>query len=799
MLTSLNRILLVYLLLIACSGTLQAQAKSGDQDSNTAGIKEPMERAQVIYRKQCANCHGATAQGVLGEYDRPLIGDLAIGQLAELIDKTMPSDDPSACVGEDAKLVAEYIYNSFYSEAAQNRLHPPKQQFSRLTAEQFRQSLSDLYASSDWIPRPESKRGLSAEYFRSAKHRKEDKVLERTDPVINFDFDRQSPGAGIEPKEFSINWNGGLLPDRSGQYEIIVRSSCSFTLQFGRHDRKLIDNHVQSGDKTEFREQVFLTAGRVYPFRLNFFQRERKTELPPANISVSWVTPGGSEQIIPQENWVPGWMPAQFSVQTIFPADDRSYGFERGIKVDRDWDAAVTKSIVELSQVFAKELWPEYLKKNKDQPNDNRQVLKSFLREKLNIAYRFQLNDSMADLFVDKQVAKEEDNAEAIKRVMLLGLKSPRFMYLSTDIEQSYSSRTGSRLALCLMDSLPVDDQLRKAMLAGQLENEEQIRNMARHLVGDYRSQAKMRSMIYEWLNLVSPRDRKKNAEIFPGFDAAVQQDSRRSLDAFVNSVLASDTCDFRQLLTSDWGFTTKRMQQYFGDSWAPAEPFAEAKPASETEIAEARFEPLTRTAARAEHSGLLTQPFLLSGLAYFDSSSPVHRGVFVFRNLLGRQIQPPADAAFTPLGPDLHPDLTTRERVELQTSPESCDSCHNRINSLGFGLENWDATGRFRDIERNKPIDAKGHYTNRDGQQVEFEGAKKLAQVLVNSRDCQQAFVRRAFQHYAKQPPAAFAPDTLDRLTQRFIDSQFNIRELVIEIAVVASKPMPPEKIASN
>ncbi len=787
------------MLLPTCMAVNAKAQEATETTTASANANERIVRGAAIYKSQCADCHGAMGQGVEGAYDRPLVGDLATSQLADVIDKTMPEGNPSACVGEDAKLVAEYLFQAFYSEAAQNRLRPPKQMFSRLTSEQFRQSISDLYAASDWIPRPEAKRGINAEYYRSAKHRKEDKVVERVDPSINFDFGKESPGAGIEPKEFSITWTGGVRPDRSGLYEIIVRSTCSFTLLFGRHDRKLIDNHVQSGDKTEFREQVYLTAGRVYPVRINFFQRERKTESPPANISVSWVIPGGVEQLIPEENWIPGWMPAQFSTQTVMPPDDRSYGFERGIKVDRDWDSAVTRSIIEFSNTVAKELWPEYVKKNKDKPNENRQVLKAFLREKLNIAFRYQLNDATATLFVDNQVDKEQDDAEAIKRVFLLGLKSPRFLYPQADGENSASARAGSRLALCLLDSLPVDDQLRKAIQAGQLENDEQLRGMARHLVSDYRAQAKMRGLIYEWLNLSNQRDRKKNAEHFAGFDDAVVQDARRSLDAFIGDILSSDSCDYRQLLVAEWGYTTKRMQQYFGESWAPAEPFVDPKPASEKEIMESRFEPLKKTGNRPAHAGLFTQPYILSGLAYFDSSSPIHRGVFVLRNVFGRQIQPPQDAAFTPLSPDLHPDLTTRERVHLQTSPENCDSCHNRINSLGFTLEHWDATGRFRETERNKPIDAKGYYTNRDGQQVEFIGAQQLAQFAINSRDAHQAFVRRAFQHYAKQPPAAYGNDTLDRLTQRFIDSQFNIRELVIEIAVIASKPAAPEKLAAN
>ncbi len=72
------------------------------------------------------------------------------------------------------------------------------------------------------------------------------------------------------------------------------------------------------------------------------------------------------------------------------------------------------------------------------------------------------------------------------------------------------------------------------------------------------------------------------------------------------------------------------------------------------------------KVAAKAgERAGVLTHPYLMATFAYTATSSPIHRGVFLSRSVLGRTLQPPPEA-FTPLPPDLHPRLTTRERVEL-------------------------------------------------------------------------------------------------------------------------------------
>ncbi|MFN9911787.1 MAG: DUF1588 domain-containing protein, partial [Pirellulaceae bacterium] len=107
------------------------------------------------------------------------------------------------------------------------------------------------------------------------------------------------------------------------------------------------------------------------------------------------------------------------------------------------------------------------------------------------------------------------------------------------------------------------------------------------------------------------------------------------------------------------------------------------------------------RTASLADQRfGVLTHPYLMSRLSYHDATSPIHRGVFLIRYVLGRNLTPPSEA-FAPLSPDLHPDLTTRERVTLQTQDDNCQACHIKINGLGFTLENYDAVGRFQTEDR--------------------------------------------------------------------------------------------------
>ncbi len=744
-----------------------------------------LSKGSVIYKSKCASCHGEKGEGGTKQYQEPLTGDASRKELAKRISDTMPEEDPESCVGEDAEAVAEFVFDQFYSDAAQVRNRPPRIGLARLTGPQLRQSLADLYSHFGGTPKSTNERGVNATYFDGPSWKNENKKIERLDPVIQFDFGHNSPGEGIDPKAFYIQWEGGILASVTGRYEIIVRSTCSFVMDFGKIGRQLINNHVQSGDKTEFRKVVTLTAGRVYPFKIDFIQRERKTEKPPASVSLSWIPPNGTEQVIPTRNLITQGATPTFSLETELPPDDRSYGFERGIAINRQWDESTTAASLEFAQVVSDELWPAYRKKHAKDSDENRAQLRAFLMEIVEVAFRSPLSEDLKTRYIDHQVNAAEDDTEAIQRALLVSLKSPRFLYPLADQGQSRSARQLNRLTLTLFDSLPAQDWLITKIRKNEFEQVEAIRSLAREFVKDFRAQAKVRDMLHEWLNVKKFGEISKNETLFPGYDRQIESDLRDSLDAFLEEVVGSESSDYRQLFLAEWTYTTDRLATFYGEAWQPL-----AKETSGTGTA--TLPRLRRSVSDSlNRFGVLSHPYLMSGMSYHDTTSPIHRGVFLIRYVLGRTLRPPSEA-FTPLSPDLHPDLTTRERVALQTSPDSCQVCHSKINGLGFALENFDAVGKFRSQERAKSLDPSGKYVDRAGKEVSFSGPYELAEYIVASEDAHRAFVNRAFQHFVKQPAAAFGPATLDVLTDRFQKNNFNINELIVEIAVVAATRDP-------
>src|SRR5262249_22436672 len=159
----------------------------------------------------------------------------------------------------------------------------------------------------------------------------------------------------------------------------------------------------------------------------------------------------------------------------------------------------------------------------------------------------------------------------------------------------------------------------------------------------------------------------------------------------------------------------------------------------------------------------------LLSAFSYHRSSSPIHRGVFITRNVLGRFLKPPP-MAIEFMDDRFDPSLTMREKVTELTRKETCMACHATINPLGFSLENYDAVGRYRTTDNNKPVNPESEYVTTDGERLKLHGARDLARHAATNEEARRGFVRQIFQYIIKQSPAAFGPDTMNGLEADFL-----------------------------
>jgi hypothetical protein len=338
--------------------------------------------------------------------------------------------------------------------------------------------------------------------------------------------------------------------------------------------------------------------------------------------------------------------------------------------------------------------------------------------------------DSFRQLFaLGAELVQSGDAFRDGVRVAIEGfLQSPQFLYqteasVSADAQGRFALNDweiASRLSYFLYDSMP-DGELFEAARAGQLRTPEQIESQARRMLTQTRVLGKLVSFHEQaWqfgrFARISP-DRATFPNVPSGFVARV----RASADAFVEDVIASGG-GLEELLTAPYAYADEGLAPLYGKSVSGAD------------MARIDFD-------GGERQGLLMQVGYLASNAYSIRTDPIHRGLFVQRNLLCRQIpDPPPGASTTPLPATDEPIETTREEISLLTGQSFCPTCHTQINPPGFAFEGFDAIGQVRESENGVPVDTAAEMVL-DGQQVSFSGPLELIDHLARSREAHRCY----------------------------------------------------------
>jgi mono/diheme cytochrome c family protein len=775
-----------------------AAAFFASTDESHAAETKAEHPGAKIYREKCADCHGKNGEGAASKHDEPLAGQRNIPALAKYIAKSMPEDQEGTVVGKDADDVAAYIFDAFYSPAAQMRNSPVREDLSRLTVEEYQNSVADLIGRfQGGFDRPLGKtHGLKGRYSgrfpviigpilkprsdaeRAERNRKERTSYEQTDKVIAFHFGAESPDVNrLRPDDFTTRWDGSIFAPETGMYEFIVKTENGVRLFVNNSREPLIDAWVTPGPTVrEEKKRIFLLGGRVYPISLEHFKFQEKS----ASVELHWKPPHGRQELIPEEMLEPQGRAATMVVATSFPADDRSDGYERGTTISKEWDQATTQAAIEVMSYVVANL--DSLAGTKAGAQDRAAKLKDFAKRFVEAAFRRPLDDEQRKLFVDHLFDTAPSPESGVKRAVLLALKSPRFLYpgLSND-GKADDFAAASRLALALWDSIP-DQQLARAAAEGKLKTRDQIAAAARRMVADPRAKAKLRGFFHHWLELERADLAAKDPKAFPGFDATMLADLRESLWMFLEEVVWSESSDYRRLINADYLWLNERLGKYYG------------KDVKGAEFQRVSFDPKQRV-------GVITHPYLLASHSYSRTTSPIHRGVFLSRNIVGLTLKNPSVAASFD-NQKFDPTLTMREKVEHLTKTADCASCHSVINPFGFSLEHYDAVGRWRTKDNNKPVNALAEFDTDDGHTVKLTGPKDIADYTVNSPAAHKSFVRQLFFHTVKQTPLAFGVQSLDELRAQFEANGCNIQRLLGDIATVAAMQAltpSPQKVAEN
>jgi len=286
---------------------------------------------------------------------------------------------------------------------------------------------------------------------------------------------------------------------------------------------------------------------------------------------------------------------------------------------------------------------------------------------------------------------------------------APRTTFPLTDLELA------SRLSFFLWSSGP-DEALLKIAAAGRLSASGALQAQALRMLKDPRAESLVRNFAIKSLDLDKIDQVVPDPNLFPSFSSALRRDMSAEVESFLHSVLLEDR-NISDLLTADHTFLNDRLARHYGI----------------TSVFGPQFRRVTLEDPR--RWGLMGKGAVLLRTSYGDRTSPVLRGAWVLGKLMGT---PP-----TPPPPDVDTDLsqakgeapkTLRARLEQHRSKPGCNQCHGVIDPIGLALENFDAVGRWRDVDREAkaPINAQTVLPN--GKAV--DGPAQLRDALFGGRD---------------------------------------------------------------
>jgi hypothetical protein len=347
-----------------------------------------------------------------------------------------------------------------------------------------------------------------------------------------------------------------------------------------------------------------------------------------------------------------------------------------------------------------------------------RQSLAAFARR----AFRRPLaDDELARLMTlfDRAQARGDDYLPSLKLALKAILISPHFLFLvepEPETEGVYPlghHQLAARLSYFIWNTMP-DDELAQLADEGKLHDEAVLRDQIRRMLADPKARGLADSFATQWLNIGAlGHTVKPDAERFPEFDAQLAADMRAEAVGLLETILREDR-SLLELVDADYAVLNDRLAAHYG--------------LPPVEGSEFRKVPLNDR----RRGGVLGLGAVLTTTSLPLRTSPVLRGKWVLEEVLGASVPPPPpNAGVLPEDDRLHDGLTLRQRLEQHRTNPECAACHQRMDPLGFGLECFDATGRWRHHNAGQPIDSSG--TLPDGQT--FNGPAELKQVLLTRR----------------------------------------------------------------
>lgn len=361
------------------------------------------------------------------------------------------------------------------------------------------------------------------------------------------------------------------------------------------------------------------------------------------------------------------------------------------------------------------------------EPGCEREMAREILAKFASRAYRRPATeDEIARLagFVDVAMKDGADFLEGLQVAIQAALSSPRFLYRweldpesmkPGEVRDLTDYEVASRLSYFLWSSMP-DDELLALAERGELRKDGNVVKQAARMLADWKAQAFVANFAGQWLQIRNMYDIAVDPEAFPQWDDALKGDMEQETHRFFAAIMKENR-PVTELLDANFTFLNEKLARFYGIAGVKGEAFQRVT-----------------LPPGSPRGGVLTQASVLLSTSTPTRTSPVIRGKWILEQILGTPPPPPPpDVPPLPEGAKADLSASLRQRLEQHRSSPDCAGCHSQMDPLGFALENFDATGAWRDTDGKFPIDASGKIRGEHGRT--FNGPVELKTVLKENK----------------------------------------------------------------
>ena len=407
----------------------------------------------------------------------------------------------------------------------------------------------------------------------------------------------------------------------------------------------------------------------------------------------------------------------------------------------------------------------------------------TFIRAFGRKAFRRPLNDSEVRRY-EALFGQERDFLSGAQMVVETMLQSPHFLFHLAP--GSYG--VAGRLSYFLWDTLP-DEELFRAAEDGELDTQAGIEKQASRMLRDSRAQDALDEFLAQWMRFDRLRNAIRDRRLFPEFTAELVAGMTEETRRLFRSLVWEDR-DFREFFTAPYAYVSPELAKLYGVP-APSETWGRVE-----------------FGADSQRAGVLGQATFLALTSKPVETSPTERGLFVREHFLCQVVPPPPPGVNTTLPPvtDEKP-MTTRERLQIHLSNAVCSGCHSLVDPVGFGFEKFDAVGKQREkqlvtifptfdetsskrkvqpTEYKLDIEAEGDVLGL--KDARFTSPRQLGEILAREPGCQKCVVKMLFRWANGRPEEPGDQTLIETALERFRQSGFKFRELVVATAVSLS-----------